>query len=175
MHSWLSRLQTRHWIGLALVALLLAAVAWYVVRETPLWDSVRGLSFADLIAQIQALGPWVFFTALAVLPAFGFPVMAFYLVAARSFGMPLALVGCLSAIAINVALSYGLARSVMHPAIAWLVRKTGREVPQVRPENRWMVAWLLRVTPGPPFFMQSYLLALGGVPFGIYMIVSVSV
>jgi uncharacterized membrane protein YdjX (TVP38/TMEM64 family) len=38
-----------------------------------------------------------------------------------------------------------------------------------------MVTLLLRITPGPPFFAQSYLLALGRVPFGSYMLVSVLV
>jgi uncharacterized membrane protein YdjX (TVP38/TMEM64 family) len=102
-------------------------------------------------------------------------VSPFYLVAGKSFGLPLALFGSLTAIAVNIALSYGLARTILHPAVVWLVRRTGRTVPQVQPQHRWMVAVLLRVTPGPPFFLQSYLLALGGLPFGIYMVVSVAV
>ena len=67
-------MQPRQWIGLALVALLAAAIGGYVFVAMGGWAWVRQLKVADLTAQIQALGPWVFFGALAVLPAFGFPV-----------------------------------------------------------------------------------------------------
>lgn len=152
-----------------------ALVGGFVLWQTGAWERIRTISFSDVIARIRALGPGVFFLALAVLPALGVPVTPFYLVASRSFGLPLALAGCLAAIAGNTALSYGLARSVMHPVVAWLVERAGRRVPQVRPRDRWMVALLLRITPGPPFFIQSYVLALGGIPFRIYMIVSLAV
>lgn len=175
MQPWLSRLQTRHWIGIALFVVLAVSLGGYVFVKFNGWAWVRQLKVADLVAQIVALGPWVFFGALAVLPAFGFPVSPFYLFAAGAFGLPLALFGTLTALAINVALSFGLARSVMHPAVEWLVQRMGRTVPQVRPQDQWMVTLLLRITPGPPFFMQSYLLALGGIPFGVYMAVSVAV
>lgn len=146
-----------------------------ILRQTGAWAWLREISFHDVIARIQGFGPWVFFGALAVLPAFGMPVMPFHLVAAKTFGLPLALTAGLLAVAANVAICYGLARSVMHPVIESLLRRMGREVPRISPQNRWLVTVLLRVTPGPPFFAQSYLLALGGVPFGIYMIVSVAV
>lgn len=175
MHSWLSRLQRRHWIGLILAALAGAILAFFLLRDSAVGHWVRGFSFDALIARIQAFGPWVFFGAMALLPVVGFPVLPFYLVAGKTFGVPVALVGCLSAIALNVLLSFVVARSVMHPAVEWVVRKMGREVPQVPVAHRWMFAWLLRITPGPPFFVQSYLLALGGVPFKIYMVVSVAV
>lgn len=175
MQSWLSRLQRRHWIGLALVTLLIVAISGLVLVKSGAWAWVRQFEVADVTSRIQALGPWVFFGALAVLPAFGFPVSPFYLVAGKTFGLPLALFGSLTAVAVNIALSYGLARSILQPAVEWFVRRTGRTVPQVQPQDRWMVALLLRITPGPPFFVQSYLLALGGLPFGIYMVVSVAV
>jgi uncharacterized membrane protein YdjX (TVP38/TMEM64 family) len=60
----------------------------------------------------------------------------------------------------------------MHPVIARLAHRFGWRIPQVRFEDRWAVTLLLRITPGPPFFAQSYLLALGRVPFGSYMLVS---
>jgi uncharacterized membrane protein YdjX (TVP38/TMEM64 family) len=170
-----SRLQARHWIGLAFVALVASALVAIVFVKTGASDWLRQVEVTDLTDRIRALGPWVFFGALAVLPAFGFPVTPFYLVAGKSFGLPLALFGSFTAVAINLALSYGLARSVLHPAVVWLVERTGRTVPQVRPEDRWMLGLLMRVTPGPPFFVQSYALALGGLPFGVYMAVSVAV
>ena len=38
--------------------------------------------------------------------------------------------------------------------------------------NALTVTLLVRLTPGPPFFLQSYLLGLAEVPFRLYMIVS---
>ena len=39
-------------------------------------------------------------------------------------------------------------------------------------ENALSVALAIRLTPGPPFFLQSYILGLAEVPFRLYMIVS---
>jgi uncharacterized membrane protein YdjX (TVP38/TMEM64 family) len=77
-----------------------------------------------------------------------------------------------AAIAINLALTYWLARYALRPAVERLVARMGYKIPQLAKDEHVEVTVLLRITPGPPFFLQSYLLGLGEVPFFTYMGVS---
>lgn len=153
------------WVVLGLGVAACAVAAWYVA---PL------ISVRDIVGRVRDFGALPFFTALAVLPAFGMPVVPFYLVAG-AFGLPTALIGSIAAIIFDLALCYALARWILHPLAARVVAKLGYRIPVVRPEDRWMVTLLLRVTPGPPFFVQNYLLILAGVPFRVFMLVSIPV
>lgn len=172
MSDRLARIKKWKWTilgGLVLAGVLVVAAATVLLEDFSIRDAIDQLS-----AWIQSLGPRTFFVALAVLPAFGAPVSPFY-VLSGSFGKTLAIVGCLGALTVNIAFTYILARWLLHPIAEKLVALTGRKIPVVKKEDQWIVAILLRVTPGPPFFMQSYILALAGVPFGVYMAVSVPV
>jgi uncharacterized membrane protein YdjX (TVP38/TMEM64 family) len=141
---------------------------------------LRGLDLRallnDTLALIREVGPWAFFGGMAVLPAFGFPLSPFWLGAAPVFaaelGLPLVIALAGLSLAVNVALTYWLARYAFRPLLAWLVRRLGYELPTVSAEDQVTVSVLVRVTPGPPFFVQGYLLGLAEVPFRIYMLVS---
>jgi uncharacterized membrane protein YdjX (TVP38/TMEM64 family) len=166
------RLKTWQWIVLAL--LVVAGTGAVVAAIITLDDfSIRN-AIDQVNGWIQSLGPVTFFLALAILPAFGAPVSPFY-VLSGSFGKTLAITGCLSALTVNIAFTYILARWLLHPIAEKLVAMAGRKIPVVKKEDQWMVAILLRITPGPPFFLQSYILALAGIPFGVYMAVSLPV
>ncbi|MDD2762954.1 MAG: hypothetical protein PHE83_03145 [Opitutaceae bacterium] len=144
---------------------------------------LRGMDVKALVVQGMAIigsaGPWVFFTAMAVLPAVGFPLLAFALPAGPAFSGQLGLGGVLAAygtaIAINLALTYWLAAHALRPWVERLVARAGYKIPQLAKDEQIEVTLLLRITPGPPFFLQSYLLGLGGVPFFTYLWVSWSV
>ena len=45
-------------------------------------------------------------------------------------------------------------------------------MPRVTKENALTVTLVVRLTPGPPYAIQGYLLGLAEVPFGLYMLVS---
>ncbi|MFA5057847.1 MAG: hypothetical protein WC485_07010 [Opitutaceae bacterium] len=144
---------------------------------------LRGMDVKALVVQGMAIigsaGPWVFFTAMAVLPAAGFPLLAFALPAGPAFSGQLGLGGVLvaygTAIAVNLALTYWLAAHALRPWVERLVARAGYKIPHVAKEEQVEVTLLLRITPGPPFFLQSYLLGLGRVAFLTYMWVSWSV
>lgn len=166
--------KVRKWKWAILGGLVVAGVA--VIAGATL--ALENFSISGLRDQVnswmQSLGPKTFFALLAVAPAFGAPVSPFYLLAG-SFGKTMAIVGCLTALTVNIALSYFLARGILHPMVEKLVNLSGRSIPIVKKEDQWTIALLLRITPGPPFFMQSYILALAGIPFGVYMAVSLPV
>jgi uncharacterized membrane protein YdjX (TVP38/TMEM64 family) len=126
-----------------------------------------------LLAGVRAAGPGWYFTAMAVLP---FPLAWFTVPAGEAFAAQLTIGGViaagLAAVAVQLALSYWLARWALRPLVERLIRRRGYAVPRLTEENIWSVALLVRLTPGPPMFLGSCLLALAATPFRIYMIVS---
>jgi uncharacterized membrane protein YdjX (TVP38/TMEM64 family) len=159
-------------IKLAVLAVIAGAVGVLVLRGL----DVRGLIDTGL-DYVRAAGPVAFFTGMAVMPAFGFPLSPFTLSAGSIFaptlGWPMVIAATWVALAINVTLTYVAARWLARPWLEKLVLRFGYRWPQVPAGEYWDIAFLLRVTPGPPFFLQSALLGLAQVPFRIYLIVSV--
>ena len=158
-------------VPLAVVAVAGAAGAYFILR---------GVDYQALeergISLIRSVGPWVFFTALAIMPAFATPLSLFTITAGEIFAPLMTLWGVIAAtmfaIALNLALTYWLARYALRPLLSRLADHYGYRIPTVTRENAVSVAITIRLTPGPPFFMQGYLLGLAEVPFRIYMIVS---
>jgi uncharacterized membrane protein YdjX (TVP38/TMEM64 family) len=161
------------WIKLMVVAL--AAGALYFVAQkwglTPVYERARDL--------VRSAGPVPFFTAMALLPAVGAPISLFTFPAAAAFAASmgtLAVVGCaILAVTVNAALSYWLAARALRPLAERLVKRAGHEMPEMPRGAEWEMIVLVRIIPGPPLFMQSYLLGLARAPFQPYMIVSVLV
>jgi uncharacterized membrane protein YdjX (TVP38/TMEM64 family) len=158
-------------VPLAVAAVIAGAAAVLIFRGVDyriLWD--RGL------ALLRGLGPWTFFAGMALLPSLSFPLTAFTLLAGELFGplltMPGVIAASLAAIAVNIALTYWLARYALRPLLSRIVSRYGYSIPKVTPANALSIAIAVRLTPGPPFFMQGYLLGMAEVPFGMYMVVS---
>lgn len=145
--------------------------------------TMRGLDLKALAVEtaerIRGLGPGLFFTAMAVLPAVGFPFSIFMLSAGPVFGptlgVPLVIALTAVSLATNLALSYWLAHYALRPWIERLLRWLGYTLPAVAPENRLALTILVRVTPGPPYFLQSFVLGLVAIPFSLYLVVSWSI
>src|SRR5947209_4653448 len=94
---------------LALVAGVLLIGALLLLRGVDLHALAnRGM---DLI---RAAGPWAFFAAMAILPAFGVPLLGFTVPAGEAFGaqlgLPVVIALSLAMIAVNLAFGYWLAR-----------------------------------------------------------------
>jgi uncharacterized membrane protein YdjX (TVP38/TMEM64 family) len=158
-------------VPLAVVAAAGAAAAYFLLRGMD-YHAVEERG----IALIRSVGPWVFFTALAILPAFATPLSIFTITAGEIFGPLMTLGGVIAAtmfaIALNLALTYWLARYALRPLLSRLAEHYGYRIPTVTRQNALGVTIAIRLTPGPPYFMQGYLLGLAEVPFRIYMIVS---
>jgi uncharacterized membrane protein YdjX (TVP38/TMEM64 family) len=141
---------------------------------------LKGLDYRILVQRglevIRSTGPVTFLLATAFLPAFGAPLSVFTLTAGELFAplmtMPGIIVAMLIAIAVNLAFTYWLARFALRPVLAKLIRRYGYSIPSVTPANALSIALTIRLTPGPPFALQSYMLGLAEVPFRVYMIVS---
>lgn len=162
-------------------ALLLKLAVLGLVALVILALLLRGVDVKAWLAQglawIRAAGPGAFFTAMAVLPAVGMPVTVFTVsvgsVFAPTLGMPTVVALSLLALAVNVALTYWLARYALRPIVERLVVRMGYRLPNVDAGDHWTLSIAVRATPGPPFFVQGYLLGLAQVPFGTYMVASI--
>lgn len=158
--------------GLIVAALLALGV---VVARSPASAQLGRATHAALDACRDA-GPLVFFTAMALLPTIGFPLAPFTLAAGPAFSPTLGVTGVIAcavaAIAVNVSLSYWIAARWVRPLALRFVGWLGYRLPDATENSAWLVTLLLRIVPGPPFFVQSYLLGLAHVPFRIYLIVS---
>jgi len=156
---------------LAVLAAAVLGVAFLVLR---------GLDYKSLVERaleiVRGTGPVTFFAATAVLPAFGAPLSAFTITGGELFApvmtMPGAITAMLLAIALNLAFTYWLARYALRPLLTRIIKSYGYSIPSVTPQNALSIALAIRLTPGPPFFLQGYILGLAEVPFRLYMVVS---
>lgn len=158
---------------LTLVLGLLVGVAAVVLAARSggpreLWRTLEGV--------LREAGPLVFFAAMAVLPALGFPLMPFTLIAGPVFGPQLGVgptIGCaIAAVAANVAFSYWLAAGVLRPWVLRLAEWLGYRLPEMPAGAAWQLVTVVRLAPGLPFWMQSYLLGVIRAPFGAYLTLS---
>jgi len=131
------------------------------------------------IQWLRAAGPVVFFTAMAILPALGFPLMPLSLAAGPVFGPTMGVgpvvVCAIGAVMVNVAVSYWLAARAMHPLVSRVVAKLGYRLPEIGSSTAWHASLIVRLAPGLPFCVQSYVLGLIRTPFIPYLTVSVLV
>jgi uncharacterized membrane protein YdjX (TVP38/TMEM64 family) len=128
------------------------------------------------ILSLRGLGPGVFFVAMAVLPAVGFPMIAFTLAAgpvfAPALGAGSVIAWSLTAVVGNLLLTYWLADRALRPLVSGLLHHFEFRLPESVADGAWQTTLIVRLTPGPPFWLQSYLLGLIRVPLGPYLVVS---
>jgi len=164
------RWKKRHLLLVAgLVGLLVLGVV--LSRTTGLGEAVE-----RVVTLLREAGPVAFFLAMALLPAVGFPMFAFTLAAGPVFGPTLGagwvIVCSVAAVVVNLLLSYWLANRALRPLVSRLLTYFDFRLPERTAESAWQMALIVRLTPGPPFWAQSYLLGLIRVPLTPYLVVS---
>jgi uncharacterized membrane protein YdjX (TVP38/TMEM64 family) len=161
-----SRLQ----IVLAIVALLiLALLGGLILHEvglTGLKSAMRRV--ADACAGVP---PPVFVLAVTFLPYVGVPTSALYIVAGGAYGHWPALGWSWLGLLLNMIVGYGIGSWLRGPISRRLERR-GYRLPEVPPNEHWRLILLIRILPGPPLVVQNLLLAVAGVPFLTYLLVS---
>ena len=159
--------------GVALALALTGAAVWL------LWGEEARVAATRVMDGLREAGPGVFFVAMALLPLAGFPLAPFTLAAGPVFGprmgAPAVIVCAVAAVAVNVALSYWISAKALRPLMSRLLGRFGWKLPEAPVKSALELTLLLRVVPGTPFFVQSYLLGLARVPFGLYLAISVGV
>lgn len=163
----------RHLLLAGGLGVLGGALAWLVPR-TGLPAAVEAV-----VLGLREAGPVIFFAAMALLPAAGFPLFAFTLAAGPVFapvlGTGWVIAWSLAAVVINLLLTYWLADRVLRPLVSRLQSWGGFSLPDQAVGGAWQLTLIVRLTPGPPFWAQSYLLGLLRVPLAPYLVVSTAV
>jgi uncharacterized membrane protein YdjX (TVP38/TMEM64 family) len=141
---------------IALVAL--ALLLWTV------WDG------AAVAAWKQEARPLPYFAVMCLVTAVGAPVTPFFVVAGATFGVGLGLLGSGLALAGSLIASYWVARGWLRPRLASMLRRYGREFPDLAEPGRKRVRFALTVklAPAIPAVVKNYVLASAGVPFALY-------
>lgn len=156
-------------VKLAVGAVVLLGVAAFFLRGVDLM-ALKDRAFAI----IRGVGPVTFFSAMAVLPTLAVPITLFTIPAgeafAPQFGMGGVIAICLVILALNLALTYWVARYAARPLLTKLLKRYGYNVPRATPENALAITLVMRLTPGPPYAVQGYVLGIAEVPFGLYMV-----
>lgn len=154
-------------LGLAATMVAMLVLGW----RLGLVDIVQAL-----IVRLREAGPGVFFVAMALLPAVGFPMLAFTVAAGPVFGPTFGpgwvIVWSLAAVTANLLLTYWLANRALRPLVRQLLIYFGFRLPAKTTGGAWQLTLVVRLTPGPPFWVQSYVLGLLRVPLLPYLVVS---
>jgi uncharacterized membrane protein YdjX (TVP38/TMEM64 family) len=161
------------WLAAGLVAVI-AGLIFLGVKKS------GGLGAIDtVVLGLREAGPVAFFAAMALLPAIGFPMMAFTLTAGPVFGPTLGagwvIAWSLLAVTANLLLSYWLAHRALRPLVGRLLARFDYRLPESAAGDGWQVTLITRLVPGAPYWVQSYLLGLIRVPLMPYLAVSLLV
>jgi uncharacterized membrane protein YdjX (TVP38/TMEM64 family) len=121
--------------------------------------------------------PVPFFAAMALLPALGIPLTPFFVLAGAAFGTRVGLAGSMIALGVNLILSYWVGRGRLRAWMTHLLSRFGYVLPDfdAREKGAVRLTLLVKFMPGLPGFAKSYLLAMAGVPFALYFVVSMVV
>ncbi len=146
-------------LSILVVSLILVALNHSYGEHIPPLEELRPV----IAGYLESIPPVAYFLAFAILPALGVPLSIFYLTAIPVLGRVHPAIGITlgwAAVALNMSLANILARSLLHPAIEWVIRHRHMTIPKISPEREWKIVLATRLSP-VPFFMQNYLLALG--------------
>ncbi len=152
--------------GAALAVLVLLAAVALLALFWLIWngDAVRAFK--------EEAGPFTFFAAMALLPALGFPLTPFFVMAGATFGARVGLWGSAIALSLNLALCYWIARSGLRKRLVSLFTRLNYEIPDFERSSRGALRFvaLVKMAPGVPGFAKNYLLGLVGVPFWTFFV-----
>jgi uncharacterized membrane protein YdjX (TVP38/TMEM64 family) len=133
------------------------------------WISHAWSGFLHVVGNAN---PVLLFLAVAFLPLVGCPASPLLVAIGIRLGTATGMVFVGAAYLINFTAGYWLARSWFRaPLGRWLERR-GQRLPEVAAADETQLILLVRITPGPPLFMQTYTLGFARVHFGRYLLYS---
>lgn len=153
------------WITLCLVAGVVLVVVYL---------SFTGMTLESLLGVSSESIRWSFVGLMVVLPLFGFPISSFYVFAAVNFGFWEGVGLCATSLLANMSIGYVIGKYCFRAQVGKFVQRYPRFDLQTKQRNAVRATILIRTVPGVPYFLQSYLLAAAGVPFVLYLVLSVA-
>ena len=162
-------------IGVSIIAIFCIAAGIFSAH----WGYVQSSLWIDqIVNSFKAISeghPLFYFISLAVLPLIGFPVTPLYIAGGLIYGFPNAFFWGIPGVALNLLIVFLISQHYFRPALLGVIHRLGHKGWQIDPKENWRFTLLVRATPGPPIALQNYLLALGGVRFWPFFIISLPV
>jgi uncharacterized membrane protein YdjX (TVP38/TMEM64 family) len=121
---------------------------------------------------IESMGPLAFFTAMTLIPLAGVPITIFYLAAGAAFDPAVSILGTASALALNHLAAHALGGRALRPLFAFFLRRGRYTLPELGAPGSIYKALLIKLTPGLPFALRGYMMALSGIPLHVFLVVS---
>jgi uncharacterized membrane protein YdjX (TVP38/TMEM64 family) len=129
----------------------------------------------SFLAFVGHANPVLLFLCVAILPLIGCPASPLLVAIGIRLGTAYGMALVAAAYLVNFTAGYWLARGVFSaPLSRWLERR-GQRIPSVSAADETQLILLIRITPGPPLFMQTYMLGLARVGFVRYLVLSMLV
>jgi uncharacterized membrane protein YdjX (TVP38/TMEM64 family) len=159
-----SQTRSERWASWAIGSITLIACTLVLAWAWTSWD-------ASAVAEWKrSANPFLFFSAMAILPGLGLPITPFYVLAGATFGVGKGFLGCMIAVALHFSLCHALTRGRMRHFLKGLLQRFNYKLPNYgEREGALRFATMIKLAPGVPGFFKNYLLGLAGVPFGLYM------
>lgn len=171
-----SRRNVRNLILFLLPGILTASVVYALWRTHPELEYWKGL--LDQLRAFLAAHPWALILAVIILPGIGAPISPILIL----FGIVLqpiygALGACLIGIAAQSLCSiwtYFLASGVLRNFLRSYVLRD-RALPELTERNAFRLGCIIRIAPGFPYALQNIVLGVLGLPFKVYLLVSIPI
>ncbi len=165
----------RKWMVLgAFLSVLPLLVALYFIwphRDVVWQNMLEGIEWTSV--WLKKTHPVYYLLALAILPAFGFPLSIFYFAAgALPFHEAVLVIGI--GVAANLSISYGLSRSLLRPLLVKILTRFNYTLPELSEDRAKRFTMIVRIS-GSPYIIQNTLLGLTQVPFRDYLFISMGV
>jgi uncharacterized membrane protein YdjX (TVP38/TMEM64 family) len=144
---------------------VVVALAGVALLAWTLWDRTA------VTAWMREARPLQYFVAAGLLTTLGAPITPIFLVAGATFGVRVGLLGSFLALTASLVLTYGIARSSLRPWVESLLRRLGHELPNFGEPGKSALrfALVVKLAPGVPAFLKNLALAVAGVPFRLYL------
>lgn len=153
------------------------------------------LAIPGLCTALVLWGPSIFqetffagFDILKAAPApfyFGFlsiallipiPASLLYVTAGPLYGIGPSLIGVAAALTVNTIIVHTIGTTAIRPRLIKMIRARNLSLPTLSaPKDQIVFATLLRVTPGLPFFLQSWTIVLAGIERLPFLLLSVGI
>lgn len=168
-------------------AVLGGDVSWADTAEHTGVSPRVGLASPRLMGQEGGLieGAWdvlraapapVYFGVLALALVGPVPISLFYVSAGPIYGIGPALAWIAPTLALNALLVHAIGTTAVRPRLTGWIEGRGLRVPRLEdPSDQLLFAAIMRVTPGIPYFLQSWAIVLAGIERRMFVVLSVTV
>jgi len=163
------RVQRGMFVAVALAVIALSAVAILGFEEA------RTL-VEEAWSWLQRAPAPIFFAVMTLAIMAPLPATAFYVTAGPIYGVPQSLLWIALVLAANALLVHAIGSSVLRPRLEAMVTGRGIRIPRLeRPSDQLLFLTVMRVTPGIPYFIQSWAIVLASVDRARFVLISVVV